>query len=115
MTSRDSSEMRCQGHLDAMIRWTLRDSAAGASPPPSTWSEISERVRGQPERSRQARRRELRLGFRWAAQCFLQLTAGPTNPLTYAGGADHGNIRAKYDLCLLRYQPDLMMLLGQVL
>lgn len=115
MITHNRSEMKQQDQLDGMIRWTLRDGLVGVSAPPSAWSEIVKRVGGRAERSQAGRWRELRFGLRWVAQSVLELTAGPTNPLVYAGGAEYGNMRQKYDLVMLRYQPQLVMLLGHVL
>jgi hypothetical protein len=44
-----------------------------------------------------------------------QLATDPRTGFPYPGSAEVFRMQGKYDLCLLMYQQDLTMLLGQVL
>jgi len=114
MTSRDDRETR-SGRLDAMIRWTLRESVAGAAPPPTAWREICERAGRESARARGARWRDLRLACRSMVIWLVQTTMGPRTGFPYPGSAEYVQLQGRYGLCLLMYQQDLTMLLGQVL
>jgi hypothetical protein len=62
MTSRDPSERRTWDQLDTMIRWSLRESLEGVTPPPGVWNRIRGRLL-QEGRTRWARcQRGFRLG-----------------------------------------------------
>ena len=44
MTSRDVSSQKREDVLDVLIRWTLREGAGDAVPPPHVWERINERL-----------------------------------------------------------------------
>jgi len=64
MASRDDAGVRVGSRLDAMIRWTLRESVEGTVPPPEVWRGIRERVTRESMRARRARWRAFRLACR---------------------------------------------------
>jgi len=115
MTSRDVSERRCPDQLDVMIRWTLRESVAGATPPTDGWERIKERLSQQPGKPGAAWWRGLRVACASAGIWLLESAVGPPTQLVYCGGAGLVDVREKYDLRLLMYQQATPMLLGQVL
>ena len=47
MTSRDVSSQKREDVLDVLIRWTLREGAGDAVPPPHVWERINERLADQ--------------------------------------------------------------------
>lgn len=117
MTSRDERDIHIQGRgqLDALIRWTLRESVEEATPPPEAWRRVCDRLSCKSEARRGARWRELRLAARSMALWLLQSMTGPRSGFPYLRSAEYVRMQGRYNLCLLMYQQDLTMLLGHVL
>jgi len=115
MTSRDVGDARSERQLDTLIRWTLREGVAGNAPPPDAWRAICERVTRESAHAREAQWREFRLAWRSMVLWLVQLATGPRTGFPYPGSAECFRMQGRYDLCLLMYQQDLTMLLGQVL
>jgi len=115
MTSHDTTDIRAERQLDAVIRWTLRESVDGAAPRPEAWRGICERISSESVRARGARWRELRLACRAIALWILRSLTGPRKGFPYPGSAECVRMQGRYGLCLLLYQEDLTMLLGHAL
>lgn len=110
MTSRNGSERGSWDQIDAMICCVLRESVADAVPPPGAWQRISERLDQQTRKSRTWD--GFRVACNWLALWLLDSVVGPPAQLSYS--PDLSRIREAYPMCLLMYQQDLPMLLGQV-
>ncbi len=115
MTSRDEKSIQGGRQLDGLIRWTLRESLEGATPPPEAWRSVCEQLCRESAPSRGARWRELRRAARSISLWLLESMTGPRSGFPYPGSAEYVRVQGRYDLCLLMYQQDLTMLLGHVL
>jgi hypothetical protein len=96
-----------------MIGWVLRDSVADATPPPGVWERINERLIRQASVNRAGWWRGFRLAVKAVALWLLDSAASPPAEFAYGYGPRPGEMREKDYLCLLVYQCDLPMLLGQ--
>lgn len=116
MTSHDGmiGRRRDHDHVDAVIRWALREDLAGAAPPTRTWERIRERLEEEPQRAGG----ELWLALRVACgAAALWVLDAAVEPPTAGGHGGHRRLRCGHEeayLSLLMCPHDLSMLLGQL-
>lgn len=115
MTLRDEPQRRFEDPLDVTIRSVLREGVAGAAPPQGVWEQINERLiqRLSMNMKRAAWRRGFRLAAKAAALWLLDVATDPPAEFAHCYAPRPGEMREKNYLCLLIYQCDLPMLLGQ--
>ncbi len=97
--------------MDVMIRWALRQGMADVTPPPVVWERISQCLNRKARGKRVAWWRRFCVVCRSTALWFLESAVGPPAQLSYDPALDQ--VRERYSVCLLMYQNDLPMLLGQ--
>ena len=114
MTSRDRSERGFRDQIGVMISWALRESVADVTPPPTTWKRIDERLQRKAERSGRAWWTECRVAGRAATRWLLETVVGPSTKVACCDIGELSRMRETY-LCLLMYQSDLPLLLGQAM
>jgi hypothetical protein len=115
MTLRDEPQREFEDPLDVMIRSVLREGVADATPPQRIWEQINGRLiqRLSMNIKRTAWRRGFRLAAKAAALWLLDAATDPPAEYAYCYSPRPGEMREKDYLCLLVYQCDLPMLLGQ--
>lgn len=115
MTSREMSDRRSQDQLDVMIRWALCDRVADVTPPAKAWEGITDRLNRRPKRTGAQWWRSFRVACASVAWWLLDSAVGPPVGITYRDNPTWGQMRENTYLCLLMYQNDLPMLLGQAI
>lgn len=112
MTSHNASPNRSQDRIDTLIRWALRQEVRNTVPPSYVWGRIARRLTQQTDR-RRGWWRTFQIAFRNTCLWLLDVSTPLPAEYAYCHSSGLSALGEKGYLCLLVYQCDLPMLLGQ--